>query len=240
MWDEERKDPAIPRHFCFEGIDPPTQNNITTENNHPKINWTFSSIVGAEPTPLRFNVYRKLLGESIYSQIGTENVDILTSSYSFVDLNILISRPGANPIGVAYYKISTVYYETGLDMESGMSNVKSINFEEEGGDPSQKIAAESNRNINIRNLSSSAYPNPFNPTTTISYELPSGGHVELKVLDIFGREVVTLKNGNESSGRYSVRWNGKNRNGETAASGMYFYRLLFKGEQKVGKLMLMR
>ncbi|OGU83806.1 MAG: hypothetical protein A2499_04495 [Stygiobacter sp. RIFOXYC12_FULL_38_8] len=62
------------------------------------------------------------------------------------------------------------------------------------------------------------YPNPFNPTTTISYSLPQAGHVVLKVYDVLGREVAELVNGVKEKGKYSVMFNaGK------YASGFYIY-----------------
>ena len=64
------------------------------------------------------------------------------------------------------------------------------------------------------------YPNPFNPSTTIQYDLPAPGFVVLKVYDGIGREVATLVNGDISAGTHTVRLDGTN-----LASGTYFYRL---------------
>ena len=64
------------------------------------------------------------------------------------------------------------------------------------------------------------FPNPFNPTTAIHYQLAVGSFVTLKVYDILGREAVTLVNAQESSGTHSVIWNAS-----SFPSGAYFYRL---------------
>ncbi|HTP79502.1 MAG TPA: M1 family aminopeptidase, partial [Bacteroidota bacterium] len=64
------------------------------------------------------------------------------------------------------------------------------------------------------------YPNPFNPKTTIVYHLPVRSTVSLKVYDVLGREVATLKNGDEFAGTYSIDWDAS-----TSASGVYFLRL---------------
>lgn len=69
------------------------------------------------------------------------------------------------------------------------------------------------------------YPNPFNPTTMISYQLPVTSVVTLKVFDVLGREVITLVNEEQSAGKKEVRWNAAG-----FSSGIYFYRLLAKGE----------
>jgi hypothetical protein len=68
-------------------------------------------------------------------------------------------------------------------------------------------------------------PNPFNPTTTIHYELPAAGHVTLDVLDVRGRLVRTLVNGRVEAGRRAVLWEGRDDDGQRVASGVYFYRL---------------
>jgi Zn-dependent metalloprotease len=69
------------------------------------------------------------------------------------------------------------------------------------------------------------YPNPFNPSTKIEYEVPLRSHVQLAVYDILGRLVRTLVNSDHSNGRYSVAWDGTNETGHQVASGMYIYRL---------------
>ncbi len=80
------------------------------------------------------------------------------------------------------------------------------------------------------------YPNPFNPTTQISYSLAEKAHVQLEVYDIRGRRVKILVNQEQSSNsRYTVQWNGKDEFGQTAASGIYFYRILATGNKNVWK-----
>jgi hypothetical protein len=70
-----------------------------------------------------------------------------------------------------------------------------------------------------------AYPNPFNPRTTIHYQLPNRNNVTLKIFDMLGQEIRTLVNKNQSAGNYSVVWDGKNSLGESVGSGVYFYQL---------------
>jgi hypothetical protein len=69
------------------------------------------------------------------------------------------------------------------------------------------------------------YPNPFNPSTKIEYDVPSRSHVQLAVYDILGQLVRTLVNSDHSNGHYSVAWDGTNETGRQAATGMYIYRL---------------
>ena len=64
------------------------------------------------------------------------------------------------------------------------------------------------------------FPNPFNPSTTIKFELPRASQVNLSVYDILGREVSLLVNGKREAGVHEVKFDGSN-----LASGVYFYRL---------------
>ena len=67
------------------------------------------------------------------------------------------------------------------------------------------------------------FPNPFNPSTRISYSLPTKSRVQLDIYDSLGRHVKTLINQVQSPGEYQVVWDGTNEAGEKVASGNYFY-----------------
>jgi hypothetical protein len=74
------------------------------------------------------------------------------------------------------------------------------------------------------------YPNPFNPTTNIKYELPEAARVNLTIYDILGRVVVELVDDVQEAGFYKAKWDGKNKHGQTIASGMYIFRIMTKGK----------
>ena len=80
-----------------------------------------------------------------------------------------------------------------------------------------------------------AYPNPFNPSTIISYTLPNPGYVTLKVYDLLGDEVSILVSQNQESGTFRVEFNGAN-----LSSGIYFYRLQFHNKIETKKILLLR
>jgi hypothetical protein len=69
------------------------------------------------------------------------------------------------------------------------------------------------------------HPNPFNPSTTLTFDLPLAGEVKLSVVDILGREVIVVSDGQHAAGRYSVIWNGRDFRGGQLASGVYIARL---------------
>jgi serine protease AprX len=80
-----------------------------------------------------------------------------------------------------------------------------------------------------------AYPNPFNPTTTIPFSLPEFGHVSLKVYDLSGRLAATILEGEISAGQYQVTFDGSH-----LSSGVYLYRLDAPGFSGTRKLMLVK
>jgi len=84
------------------------------------------------------------------------------------------------------------------------------------------------------------FPNPFNPETTIKYDLADGGRVELRIYNMVGQVIRTLVNERQSAGRYSVRWDGKDDRGLSVSSGIYFYRLTSEKFSDVKKLMLLK
>ena len=86
----------------------------------------------------------------------------------------------------------------------------------------------------------SASPNPFNPATTISFELASPGDVSLTVYDVSGRMIRNLVNGHLPAGMHDVTWNGRDRSGATAASGVYFYRFIAGSIIQTRKMVLLR
>lgn len=84
------------------------------------------------------------------------------------------------------------------------------------------------------------YPNPFNPSTIIRFDLPKDSRVVLKVYNLIGQEVATLVNGFEKAGYRSVVWDGKNRFGRQVSSGLYIYRIEAAEFVQTMKMMLVR
>jgi hypothetical protein len=80
-----------------------------------------------------------------------------------------------------------------------------------------------------------AYPNPFNPSTIITFDLPEAGEISLIIYDISGREIKSLVSGHRSFGEHKVVWNA-----EGLPSGIYFARLTMGGFSQTQKLLLMK
>ena len=85
------------------------------------------------------------------------------------------------------------------------------------------------------------YPNPFNPSTTIGYTIPSETNVTVRVYDITGRIVKTLVHGqSHAPGAYEIVWDGTGDGGQTLASGTYFYSLEYLGRRDVKAMILIK
>lgn len=79
------------------------------------------------------------------------------------------------------------------------------------------------------------YPNPFNPSTTIRYDIPSKGRVQLLVFNTLGMKVRTLIDDIQERGNYTLEWDGKDDNGNLLSTGIYFYQLLSAGQRSMRK-----
>lgn len=85
------------------------------------------------------------------------------------------------------------------------------------------------------------FPNPFNPETTIGYELAESADVTLQIYNVVGQVVRTLIVAEpQSAGRYQIRWDGMDDRGVSVSSGVYFYRISAGEFQTVRKLMLLK
>ena len=69
------------------------------------------------------------------------------------------------------------------------------------------------------------YPNPFNPSTKINFQVPKVTKVIIKIYDILGREIRILIDERKSTGTYQVTWDGRDDSGQQVASGLYIYRM---------------
>ncbi len=84
------------------------------------------------------------------------------------------------------------------------------------------------------------YPNPFNPSTVIKFDIAKAGKVTLRIYSVTGKLVAELVNKKVNPGNYSVTWNGTNIHGAKMASGIYFYKLQTIDYQKISKAILLK
>ena len=84
----------------------------------------------------------------------------------------------------------------------------------------------------------SAYPNPFNPITTLKYDLPEDALVNITIYDMMGRQVSTLVSSQQNAGYKSVQWNATNDAGSSVSAGIYLY-MIQAGEFRQTKKMVL-
>jgi hypothetical protein len=131
------------------------------------------------------------------------------------------------------HKLTLIYN----DFTSGAPEVKTINPDLEGG----VVNLGSVLRVVPENYSLvQNFPNPFNPTTEIAYDLPEAANVNLEVYNILGQNVKSLVNQYQDAGSYRVTWNGTNNEGAQVASGVYFYRISAGDFKDIKKMVLMK
>ncbi len=84
------------------------------------------------------------------------------------------------------------------------------------------------------------FPNPFNPVTTINYQLPQTEMVKLVIYNLYGQKIKTLVSARQTANYYSVLWNGTNDNGQSIATGIYFCRIEAGDFRAVRKILFLK
>ena len=85
-----------------------------------------------------------------------------------------------------------------------------------------------------------AYPNPFNPITSIRYNLPNNCSVNITIYDMMGRIVKTLVNGSQTTGYKLVQWNATNDRNEPVSAGLYLYNIQAGKFRQTRKMVLLK
>ncbi|MFH1335176.1 MAG: T9SS type A sorting domain-containing protein, partial [Candidatus Zixiibacteriota bacterium] len=84
------------------------------------------------------------------------------------------------------------------------------------------------------------YPNPFNPVTNFQFTVPKSSHVNIEIFNIVGQKVATVVDGDMKAGVYTADWNGRDENGKTVSSGIYFYRMQADDFSNMKKMVLVK
>ncbi len=173
-----------------------------------ELKWTTAT----ETNNYGFSIERRSEG-SDFAEIGFvkgNGTSTVINSYSFVDTKPLN--------GSVYYRLKQI------DLDG------SVNY-------SNEIMADNSGMVNGFHLYGN-YPNPFNPSTTISFSLSEKENVRVIVRDILGSEVAEIFNGIAAPGINRVQWNGNNSAGQMVNSGVYFYTVEVNGKVFTGKMIL--
>ena len=85
-----------------------------------------------------------------------------------------------------------------------------------------------------------AFPNPFNPNTTIKYYIPRKAYVNITIYDMIGNVIKNLVNENQNYGYKSVQWNATNNQGQSVSAGVYLYSIEAGDFRKTKKMILLK
>lgn len=86
----------------------------------------------------------------------------------------------------------------------------------------------------------SNFPNPFNPETTIRFDIPNQSNVSLAIYDILGKKIAELADTDYNAGYYQLRWNGRDSRGQIVPAGVYFYRIQADNFTQTNKMILLK
>jgi len=113
------------------------------------------------------------------------------------------------------------------------SDTHNVEYSEEGELLPKKAPEQEIEKLPVNNALSLNYPNPFNPSTTIKYQIKESGFVTLKIYDVLGKEVAELLNENKEAGFYNLTFNASN-----LPSGLYIYRMIVNNFVSTKKMLL--
>ena len=182
----------------------------------------------------------------LYNQdaIPTESGDGVIE-FHYLDIADIDADKNYSTIGIEdHTKNEGIQYVFNNIYASGaaqLQNQRSIRFTTES--PSNYVSsllAINEENLPLGFQIFPAYPNPFNPSTTISYQLPNISDVKISVFDLLGNEVAVLSNERKTSGKYNIQWHGIDRFGKSVSSGTYFVVLEALKQRKVQKILLIK
>ena len=201
--------------------------NYSEEGQPVKVTWSKHPLDNSDVT--QYAVYRKVTTQGTPTLLTTVTANG-SNTYTYTDYDYAISS-GDNKILLfydvrAYYAPSQISADVDFGAVYGVynTNIISNNFAQ------IMTVSEIPTQYSFTN-----YPNPFNPTTTISYQLPEKSYVTIKVFDLLGKEVTTLVSGNKNAGYYSVQFDaGK------LTSGIYICTINAGRFTQSKKIMLMK
>lgn len=124
----------------------------------------------------------------------------------------------------------------GSTITFAIDDIQRIEF----GNPTGIDGADDNMPVIQSLILMQNFPNPFNPATTIEYQIPKTGDVTIRVYNIGGQLVKELLNETQSKGTHEVHWDGLGQNNEQVASGIYIYTVKSDGLTLSKKMMLVK
>lgn len=162
--------------------------------------YTYTANTSGGSEAISYQWYKKYKDSSYWNTLGTASSQEVTMTNKDILLKVVVSS-------------------------GNESNEFIKNIEYDDSPPEAKTLAEAIPDVYLLHNN---YPNPFNPLTTIKYDLPEDSFVEINIFDLLGREVRNLISENIKAGFKTIRWDSKDNNGKTLSSGVYIYTITAK------------
>ena len=122
----------------------------------------------------------------------------------------------------------------------GVSNTFSFNGPFKLTIDASSVSISDEENLPVKFALHENYPNPFNPTTRIRYDLPQDGNVKMVIYDLKGRKIRDLINRNQNAGFHLTTWDGTNNAGQIVSTGVYIYQIRSGSFIQSKKMLLMK
>ena len=191
-----------------------------------------------------------------HRELGFDNW--IDNFFPYPTANVCLTDPNSNDAAVAVYNsgpgwktsfwaldpLGLNYYDPADTLSSYTSAVDAV------GNPVANIFEWFRGAITITSLDEiefptrtklyACYPNPFNPITSIAYELGNAADINITVFNMLGQEVITLVTDFQAAGSYTVQWGGTDLSGHSVASGLYFYTMKTKDYSATEKMILLK
>jgi len=190
----------------------------------------FGEVEVGESVQLPLTIYS--VGELplVIYQIHANNLSFTTN---WDPADSLLAPGDSLEISVAFSPIAVMEFHRTLLIES---NADLVNVGLNGiGTPASAVNPNPSTVIPKTFALNAPYPNPFNPVTTISFDMPFQNHISINICNILGEQVAVLLNGNSSPGNNQIQWDAKD-----FPSGIYFCRMQAGGFQQVQKLLVLK
>ena len=203
-----------------------TQSNLTDTYN---LQWTESPAIGiGDRDSIHYLVYAKI-GAYPAEEIDDTTVTALSITYQEILENVF----EGSPVNGATVKFQVVAKNGGYSKDvTGDDRVLYVNRYDYLSVENQSIPTEFALHEN--------YPNPFNPTTTLRFDLPEVSDVTVTIFNMLGQKVRTFNYQNTSAGYHSVTWDAANDLGQQVGAGVYLYQLQTKDFVKTRKMVLLK
>jgi hypothetical protein len=183
--------------------------------------------------------YNTVCDSTYWSSLDTSDAIPGRNPYTFINDTLTIDLHFGN---ISEEVVTFLCDGNVIDFNSQQSNLHRIgtDFDDCEDYNGQQLELSSAINSPEKFRLNQNYPNPFNPITSLRYDLPEGGLVNITIYDMMGRIVKTLVNSSQTAGYKSIIWNATNNRNEPVSAGLYLYSIQAGEFRQTKKMVLLK